>query len=227
MFSFAYFSKYTSTDDASMPSFVGSLQELQRDHVLEVIRWASLKMAETQSTVQRLTDFLGEVQNRWKVSEESHSELGRRLGELANGVIGVQSATRMSVEDGKQHQRAVNRSLENIQWQLAGQGKAQNQWLKDVAISSAKMLQGIEQHLNKNHKISESTAETLENIEGHLSAVSENIKKLVDLQSQSRSAESKASAVLPKVPPPPSSMTPSLPTPPGGRGTPLTRCNQS
>ena len=62
MYSYANFCKYTSMDDASLPSFTANLQELQRDGVLEVIRWAALKMAETQSTVTRLTESMGEVQ---------------------------------------------------------------------------------------------------------------------------------------------------------------------
>ena len=63
MYSYANFCKYTSMDDASLPSFTANLQELQRDGVFwEVIRWAALKMAETQSTVTRLTESMGEVQ---------------------------------------------------------------------------------------------------------------------------------------------------------------------
>ena len=73
--------------------------------------------------------------------------------QLASGVIGVQSATRVSIEDGKQFQRQVNRSLENMSWQVAGAGKAQNQSLKDVTISSSRMLQGINDHLNKQGRL--------------------------------------------------------------------------
>ena len=79
--------------------------------------------------------------------------MSRRLVELASGVIGVQSATRVSIEDGKQFQRQVNRSLENMSWQVAGAGKAQNQSLKDVTISSSRMLQGINDHLNKQGRL--------------------------------------------------------------------------
>ena len=185
MYSYAYFCKYTSMDDASLPAFTANLQELQRDGVLEVILWAALKTAETQSTVTRLTDFMGEVQNHLKMPKEGNLELSQRLVELAGGVIGIQSATRVSIEDGKQHQRAVNRSLENLLWQVAGSGKAQNQSLKDVNISSARMLQGINDHMNKSNKVAEGMAETLENVEGHLATLNEHMKKLNELQQKS------------------------------------------
>ena len=73
--------------------------------------------------------------------------------------------------------------------------------MKDVLISSAKMIQQVEQHLSKNARIAESTAENMENMENHLSAISDQLKKLVELQSRStRAEEAKASA---KLSPPP------------------------
>ena len=108
--------------------------------------------------------------------------MSRRLVELASGVIGVQSATRVSIEDGKQFQRQVNRSLENMSWQVAGASKAQNPSLKDVTISSSRMLQGINDHLNKQGKVAEGMAETMENVEGHLSTLNDHMKKLIEIQ---------------------------------------------
>ena len=185
MYSYAYFCKYTSMDDVSLPAFTANLQELQRDGVLDVICWAALRMSETQSTVHRLTDFMGQIQSHLKMTEEGTSELSKRLVELSAGVIGVQSANR----------RALQRTCENVCWQVSGSGKSQNQSLKDLVISMSKMHQSLDGHFSKSNKISESNAETLVNIEGHLSAMSDGIKKLVEHQTSAKKEESKDASV--------------------------------
>ena len=201
LYSFSYFSKYVSVDEGSLPSFVGDIRDGNRDAVLDVIRWTTQKMSESQESVRSMTTFLSALDAHLKVTEEAHAETSRRLIELAGAIVGVQSATRLTVDDAKQSQRQTHRTLENMLWQLAGPGKAANQSVKDVLISSAKMVQQVEQHLAKNARIAESTAEIMENMENHLSATSDHLKKLVELQSRStRAEEAKASA---KLPPPP------------------------
>ena len=85
-----------------------------------------------------MTTFLSALDAHLKVTEEAHAETSRRLIELAGAIVGVQSATRLTVDDAKQSQRQTHRTLENMLWQLAGPGKAANQSVKDVLISSAK-----------------------------------------------------------------------------------------
>ena len=84
---------------------------------------------------------------------------------------------------------------------LAGPGKAVNQSMKDVLVSSAKMIQQVEQHRSKNARIAESTAGNMESMENHLAAISEHLRKLVELQSKSTKAEDAKSPA--KLPPPP------------------------
>ena len=188
-------------DEGSLPSFVRDIRDGNRDAVLDVIRWTTQKMSESQESVRSMTTFLSALDAHLKVTEGAHAETSRRLIELAGAIVGVQSATRLTVDDAKQSQRQTHRTLENMLWQLAGPGKAANQSVKDVLISSAKMVQQVEQHLAKNARIAESTAEIMENMENHLSATSDHLKKLVELQSRStRAEEAKASA---KLPPPP------------------------
>ena len=189
LYSFSYFSKYVSVDEGSLPSFVGDIRDGNRDAVLDVIRWTTQKMSESQESVRSMTTFLSALDAHLKVTEEAHAETSRRLIELAGAIVRVQSATRLTVDDAKQSQRQTHRTLENMLWQLAGPGKAANQSVKDVLISSAKMVQQVEQHLSKNARIAESTAENMENMENHLSAISDHLKKLVELQSRSTRAE--------------------------------------
>ena len=87
--------------------------------------------------VGKLVSFLETIQELEKTSEASSTEMSQKIQDLVAAILGVQSATRVSIEDGKQFQRQVNRSLENMSWQVAGAGKAQNQSLKDVTISSS------------------------------------------------------------------------------------------
>ena len=59
----------------------------------------------------------------------------------------------------------------------------------------SKMHQSLDGHFSKSNKISESNAETLVNIEGHLSAMSDGIKKLVEHQTSAKKEESKDASV--------------------------------
>ena len=73
--------------------------------------------------------------------------------------------------------------------------------MKDVVVSSAKMIQQVEQQLSKSVRIAESSSENLDNMETHLAAISGHLQKLVELQSKAaKSEEPKAAA---KLPPPP------------------------
>ena len=201
LYSFSYFSKYVAVEEGSLPSFAGDIREGNRDAVLDVIRWTTQKMSESQESVRSMTTFLSALDAHLKLTEEAHAETSRRLIELAGAIVGVQSATRVAVDDSKQNQRQTHKTLENMLWQLAGPGKVVNQSMKDVLISSAKMIQQVEQHRSKSARIAESTAENMENMENHLAAISEHLRKLVELQSKStRTEDPKASA---KLPPPP------------------------
>lgn len=88
------------------------------------VRWAVTSTGESQTMVGKLVSFLGTIQELQKTSEASSTEISKKLQDLVVAILGVQSATRVSIEDGKQFQRQVNRSLENMSWQV-GAGKAQ------------------------------------------------------------------------------------------------------
>ena len=171
LLSFSYFNKYVSFSDTSLPEWTQNVHDLQKDNLLDVARWVVNCAGESQTMVGKLVSFLETTQELQKTSEASSTEISQKTQDLVVAILGVQSATRVSIEDGKQFQRQINRSLENMSWQVAGAGKAQNQSLKDVTISSARMLQGINDHLNK--------AETMENVEGHLN---DHMKKLIEIQ---------------------------------------------
>ena len=159
------------------------------------VRWAVTSTGESQTMVGKLVSFLGTIQELQKTSEASSTEISKKLQDLVVAILGVQSATRVSIEDGKQFQKQVNRSLENMSWQVAGAGKAQNQSLKDVTISSSRMLQGINDHLNKQNKVAEGMAETMENVESHLATLNEHMKKLIEIQQKNVTEGGKTTTV--------------------------------
>ena len=148
-----------------------------------------------------MSEFMTQLRETDTSSKKQFNVLAEKIHELAGAIVGVQSATRVAVDDSKQNQKQTHRTLENMLWQLAGPGKAVNQSMKDVVVSSAKMIQQVEQHLSKNIRTAESAAENMENMENHLAAISGHLQKLVELQSKSTKTEDpKASA---KLPPPP------------------------
>lgn len=113
-------------------------------------------------------------------------------------MVGLQAANRIALEDNQKQGRALQRTAENVCWQVSGSGKSQNQILKDLMISMSRLLPSVDGHSSKSHKIAESNSETLESIEAHLSSISDGIKKLVE-QNQTRSQGDSAPPANPPV----------------------------
>ena len=166
-----------------------------------MLRWCLGRFSKLGDLYAHMSEFMTQLQENDTSSKKQFNVLAEKIHELAGAIVGVQSATRVAVDDSKQNQKQTHRTLENMLWQLAGPGKAVNQSMKDVVVSSAKMIQQVEQHLSKNVRIAESTSESMDNMETHLAAISGHLQKLVELQSKSTKTEDpKASA---KLPPPP------------------------
>ena len=204
LFSFSYFSKYVAVEEGSLPSFAGDIREGNRDAVLDVIRWTTQKMSDSHESVKSMTTFLTALDAHLKLTEEAHAETSRRLIELAGAIVGVQSATRIAVDDSKQNHRQNHKTLENMLWQLSGSGKTVNQSMKDIVLSMAKLIQQSEQHLSRSTRAAEASLEGIDGLEVHLKAIAGHLQKLVDLQSK-KPDEPKAAG--PKMPPPPMAPT--------------------
>ena len=200
LFSLSYFSKYVAVEEGSLPSFAGDIREGNRDAVLDVIRWTTQKMSDSHESVKSMTTFLTALDSHLKLTEEAHAETSRRLIELAGAIVGVQSATRVAVDDSKQNHRQTHKTLEN----MLGSGKTVNQSMKDIVLSMAKLIQQSEQHLSRGTRAAEASLEGIDGLEVHLKAIGGHLEKLVELQSK-KTDEPKAAG--PKMPPPPMAPT--------------------
>ena len=161
-------------------------------------------MSDSHESVKSMTTFLTALDSHLKLTEEAHAETSRRLIELAGAIVGVQSATRVAVDDSKQNHRQTHKTLENMLWQLAGSGKTVNQSMKDIVLSMAKLIQQSEQHLSRGTRAAEASLEGIDGLEVHLKAIGGHLEKLVELQSK-KTDEPKAAG--PKMPPPPMAPT--------------------
>ena len=161
-------------------------------------------MSDSHESVKSMTTFLTALDSHLKLTEEAHAETSRRLIELAGAIVGVQSATRVAVDDSKQNHRQTHKTLENMLWQLSGSGKTVNQSMKDIVLSMAKLIQQSEQHLSRGTRTAEASLEGIDGLEVHLKAIGGHLEKLVELQSK-KPDEPKAAG--PKMPPPPMAPT--------------------
>ena len=193
---------------SSLPEAARGTALASADYLHDMLRWCLGRFSKLQDLYAHMSEFMTQLQETDTSSKKQFNVLAEKIHELAGAIVGVQSATRVAVDDSKQNQKQTHRTLENMLWQLAGPGKAVNQSMKDVVVSSAKMIQQVEQHLSKNTKIAESTSESMDNMENHLAAISGHLQKLVELQSKAtKPEEPKASAKLPPPPVAPAGMT--------------------
>ena len=176
---------------SSLPESARGTALASADYLHDLLRWSIGRFSKLGDLYAHMSEF----------SKKQFNVLAEKVHELSVTITGVQSATRVAVDDSKANQKQTHRTLENMLWQLAGPGKAVNQSMKDVVVSSAKMIQQVEQQLSKSVRIAESSSENLDNMETHLAAISGHLQKLVELQSKAaKSEEPKAAA---KLPPPP------------------------
>lgn len=161
------------------PSFVKNIKELQQEGLLDCIQFAMSKIAGAQESVTSLVSFLGTAQNMEQAHKEAGVELSQKVVELTAAILGMQSAARLQLDDQSKSGRKLQRTMDNISWQLSGTGKGVNSSTKDLVLSLARLLQAMESQRGKAFKMSESNAETLEAMEAHLGKISERIQTLV------------------------------------------------
>ena len=90
-----------------------------------------------------------QIQEHEASSKNQFNELAEKVHELSVSITGLQSASRVALDDSRAQQKQTHRTLENLLWQLAGSGKTVNQSMKDIVLSMAKLIQQSEQHLSR------------------------------------------------------------------------------
>ena len=203
---FVYFQGLVEPETSDLAP-MGSLPESARgtalasaDYLHDLLRWSIGRFSKLGDLYAHMSEFMTQLQENDTSSKKQFNVLAEKVHELSVSITGLQSATRVAVDDSKANQKQTHRTLENMLWQLAGPGKAVNQSMKDVVVSTAKMVQQAEQHLSRSVRIAETSSEGIDGLEVHLKAISGHLQKLVELQSK-KPDEPKAAAA--KLPPPP------------------------
>ena len=206
---------------------VGSLPDSARgtalasaDYLHDLLRWSINRFSKLGDLYAHMSEFMTQIQEHEASSKNQFNVLAEKVHELSVSITGLQSASRVALDDSKAQQKQTHRTLENLLWQLAGSGKTVNQSMKDIVLSMAKLIQQSEQHLSRGTRAAEASSEGIDGLEVHLKAIGGHLQKLVELQSK-KPDEPKAAG--PKMPPPPMAPTSgNAPAPgvPGGMAAP-------
>ena len=186
---------------------MGSLPESARgtalasaDYLHDLLRWSIGRFSKLGDLYAHMSEFMTQLQENDTSSKKQFNLLAEKVHELSVSITGLQSASRVALDDSKAQQKQTHRTLENLLWQLAGSGKTVNQSMKDIVLSMAKLIQQSEQHLSRGARASEASSEGIDGLEVHLKAIGGHLQKLVELQSK-KPDDPKAAG--PKMPPPP------------------------
>ena len=206
---FVYFQSLVEPEGDLAP--MGSLPDSARgtalasaDYLLDLLRWSINRFSKLGDLYAHTSEFMTQIQEHEASSKKQFNELTEKVHELSVSITGLQSASRVALDDSRAQQKQTHRTLENLLWQLAGSGKTVNQSMKDIVLSMAKLIQQSEQHLSRGVRASEASSEGVDGLEVHLKAIGGHLQKLVELQSK-KPDEPKAAG--PKMPPPPMAPT--------------------
>ena len=202
---FVYFQSLVEPESDLAP--MGSLPDSARgtalasaDYLHDLLRWSIGRFSKLGDLYAHTSEFMTQLQENDTSSKKQFNVLAEKVHELSVSITGLQSASRVALDDSKAQQKQTHRTLENLLWQLAGSGKTVNQSMKDIVLSMAKLIQQSEQHLSRGVRAAEASSEGIDGLEVHLKAIGGHLQKLVELQSK-KPDDPKAAG--PKLPPPP------------------------
>ena len=127
--------------DLPRASSEGRLRE--RDHLQDLLRWAIGRFARLRDVTGDLTNYLSTVSEMETSSKQRMEDLGMKILEMVNGIVGLSASVRHVSEETSKNHRAEVKHLENIAWQLGGSGKNINTSLKVTLTSSGKIMSQV------------------------------------------------------------------------------------
>ena len=183
---FVYFQSLVEPESDLAP--MGSLPESARgtalasaDYLHDLLRWSIGRFSKLGDLYAHMSEFMTQLQENDTSSKKQFNVLAEKVHELSVSITGLQSASRVALDDSKAQQKQTHRTLENLLWQLAGSGKTVNQSMKDIVLSMAKLIQQSEQHLSRGVRAAEASSEGIDGLEVHLKAIGGHLQKLVEL----------------------------------------------
>ena len=159
----------------------------ERDHLQDLLRWAIGRFARLQDVTRDVANFISTVSEFEMSSKQRMEDQGLELIELVNGIIGLSASVRHTGEESSKNQRAGVKHLENISWQVSGSGKNINTSIKETTTSLGKIMSQVDSQLSKQTKNQEDTNKLL-------SALNDNIKKLIEIQGKKEERKSSSTA---------------------------------
>ena len=168
----------------------------ERDHFQDLLRWAISRFARLQDVTGDLANCLSTVSEMETSSKQRMEDMGMKMFEMVNGIVGLSVSVRHVSEETSKNHRAEVKHLENISWQLAGSGKNINTSLKETITSLEKIMSQVDNQVTTQTKNQEETNKLLSTV---------NLRKLIDLQGKKSEAPKSSAAAL-KFPTPPSNV---------------------
>ena len=129
----------------------------ERDHFQDLLRWAISRFARLQDVTGDLANCLSTVSEMETSSKQRMEDMGMKMFEMVNGIIGLSVSVRHVSEETSKNHRAEVKHLENISWQLAGSGKNINTSLKETITSLEKIMSQVDNQVTKQTKNQEET----------------------------------------------------------------------
>ena len=122
-----------------------------------------------------MSEYMAQLQETDNSSKKQFNELGEKIHELSNGIIGLSSSIRHTQEEQLKAARSSAKSLTDVQWQLSGVGKSVNTSTKESLLSIGKVLSQLGTSVEKQGKSMDKTNLLLENL-------CSTMKTLVDVE---------------------------------------------
>ena len=194
---FAYFQGLVQPETSDLAP-MSSLPESARgtalasaDYLHDLLRWSIGRFSKLSDLYAHMSDYMAQLQETDNSSKKQFNELGEKIHELSNGIIGLSSSIRHTQEEQLKAARSSAKSLTDVQWQLSGVGKSVNTSTKESLLSMGKVLSQLGTSVEKQGKSMDKTNLLLENLCSTMKTlvdVEEKKSKLVAQVSQSAKA---------------------------------------
>ena len=177
----------------SLPASSRGLALRSADHMQDLLRWTLGRFGRLQDVCGDVSNFITQVAEAEGNTKIRLSEMGEKLVDLSNGLIGLGSSVRHTQDEQLKAQRQAAKSLSDIGWQLSGAGKGVNTSVKESLLSLGKLLSQIDANVGRQGKAQEETNALLKTLNGLM-------KSLVDVEQRKTTLVAQAAKAASTVP---------------------------
>ena len=154
---------------SSLPESARGTALASADYLHDLLRWSIGRFSKLGDLYAHMSEYMAQLQETDNSSKKQFNELGEKIHELSNGIIGLSSSIRHTQEEQLKAARSSAKSLTDVQWQLSGVGT------KESLLSIGKVLSQLRTSVEKQSKSMDKTNLLLENL-------CSTMKTLVDVE---------------------------------------------